>query len=123
MNPPLFADTWYGEDAPPVRELRQEVQEIYRILNQSYYGRVAAFTPSLSILPDGWTVTANGTGDFTVTHNLGTDSYHVFLVPNSGSSRFVTSANRTETSFDVLGWNDSGAATNVSFGFHVRIFE
>lgn len=51
-----------------------------------YYGNVSNVGTALTPFPVGWSVVLNSTGDYTVTHNLGTTNYVVFLQQNVTAS-------------------------------------
>jgi hypothetical protein len=70
-------------------------------------------------LPVGWSVTHTGTGDYTITHNIGTTAYVVNATADQNSNaaaveRVIRSAN----SFEVIiaGFN-SGTFFDAAFGF------
>lgn len=46
----------------------------------TYIGLIG-LTGTIGILPKGWSVTYNGTGDYTITHNLNSFSYSVVASP------------------------------------------
>ncbi len=70
------------------------------------------------ILPLGWTVTHNGTGNYTVTHNLGTILYSVVASAAQSTNvkvSTVTTANENDVTFSW--WDETGAAQDTSFNF------
>lgn len=70
------------------------------------------------ILPRGWGVTYNGTGDYTLTHNLGTALYSFVAVPNQSTNQVVSPVVETFKNEVAVGWFDSaGARQDTSFNF------
>ena len=77
----------------------------------SYFGIVASGVASTPF-PSGWSVTKNSTGDYTITHNLGTTTYAV-LTTEEGSQTLVWPViSKGANSFEVLG-NDYTTNTSV----------
>jgi len=91
---------------------------------RSYGGRVStagAITTGCDADRVGWTVVRNGTGDYTVTHNIGAaDRYFVQACLDNASEGFI-SVTRGVNSFDVDTKNTSAAAANANFMFMVDL--
>lgn len=67
------------------------------------------------VLPTGWTVAHNGTGDYTVTHNLGRTLY--MTVSTAGTVGYVNVVATGDTTFQVTTYNSSVAATDLAWNF------
>ncbi len=69
-----------------------------------------------------WSVAHTGTGDYTVTHNLGITSYVVMAVPFTNQSRSAIVVARSTNSFEVVIFNTgTGAATDTAFFFTLLV--
>lgn len=71
-----------------------------------------------TILPTGWTVTKNSTGNYTVKHNLGTILYSVVASASQSTNvkvSTVTTANANDVTFTW--WDENGVAQDTSFNF------
>jgi len=72
----------------------------------------AAGTP----FPNGWSVTHVGTGDYTITHHLGTTNYSVFATLGSIVG-YINCISKLANSCDITTHNTSAAATDMDFDF------
>ncbi len=79
-----------------------------------YNGQVDGTAGSFVYGPSGWTVTKNGTGDYTITHNLGALIYTTFMAPLNGHYRYQV-LNITADTFDVS-WQQSAYAAGLYTG-------
>ena len=80
----------------------------------SYPGTVtsnAAGTP----FPTGWTVVNGSTGEYTITHNLGTTDYSVSAL--SHSSLFCQLASKGANSFLLIWWASQSTTQDCDFDF------
>lgn len=82
----------------------------------TYSGAVASGGTAGTPFPSGWSVAKNSTGNYTVTHNLGTSSYVVVATIKSGGKQILNSDISNNT-FDILTYNASGSAVDGAFGF------
>lgn len=71
----------------------------------TYIGLLSA--DEIGILPTGWTAVKNGTGDFTIIHNLDTFAYAVVASPTglTGDVDITTDNNNAELSWFAAGTN------------------
>lgn len=71
------------------------------------------------LLPTGWTSGKNGTGDYTVTHNLGTTNYAVAVtaVANADYLCMLKSSPSTNSFTIVVTRADGGANVDVDLNF------
>lgn len=77
-------------------------------------------TPTTNWLPTGWSVTRNGAGDYTITHNLGLTTYIVYGSVNSSSPMIFNVYSVTNNSFSIRTYNSSFVATDARFGCEVN---
>lgn len=81
-----------------------------------YSGMVVSGGTAGSFFPSGWTVTDDGTGHYTVTHNLGTTSYSV--VANAVAEGLLTTIySHLSDSFDIVIVNLSNSPTDSDLYF------
>lgn len=69
----------YSVDNRPLQDLNDRDNQIVTELNRrTYVGDITgASAPVVNQLPAGWTIVANGVGDYTITHNMGAVNYGV----------------------------------------------
>lgn len=68
-----------------------------------YIGQYNGSTDTDVELPSGWSTTKNGTGDYTITHNLGTANYTKFIdIIQTGTFIGVATSSQTTNSFSVI---------------------
>lgn len=75
------------------------------------YGGIVQLDGVGLALPKGWTVTYNGTGSYTITHNLNTTLYVAMVSPILSITLPVASVTPGDNSFEVL-WTDTGTPTD-----------
>lgn len=57
-----------------------------------FSGEVLGSSGTFVTAPAGWTIVKNGTGDYTITHNLNTDPTYLICSPRSGHFRYQIDA-------------------------------
>ena len=77
----------------------------------------APITAASNALPKGWTLTATGTGQYTVTHGLNNRNYAVFATPIIGSA-VGCAVSTAVNSFNVYTYNALGVV-NSDFYFNL----
>lgn len=82
---------------------------------KGYFGSVASDGTAVS-LPVGWTSVKNGSGDYTVTHDLGTNNVGVTVNPMTAFGITKITAVGAN-SFEVQFVNDSGSTVDSTFIF------
>lgn len=100
--------THNGVDSPPIQQP-----------TFTYLGLIG-LTGSIGILPNGWTVTYNGTGDYTIVHNLNTFAYSVVASPTGLTADVditpgVNTSNQGEVEFS---WFQAGTSTPQDTPFY-----
>lgn len=83
---------------------------------RSFGGQVAS-DGTATALPTGWTSSKPGTGQYTVTHNLGTTSYGVAALAIDANWRTINCSAITANSFSVITWNATPANADLPFTF------
>jgi len=95
--------THNGVDSPPI----QQPTFIYLGL--------IGLDGTIGILPNGWTVTYNGTGDYSITHNLNTFFYSVVASPTGLTADVdITTDNNTAE----FSWFQAGTGTPQDTPFY-----
>ena len=87
-----------------------------------YFGY--AISTTISKDNNSFTLTNAATGEYTVTHNLGTTNYTVQLTPyaiDGGGAPGVKVSALASNSFDVITYDDAGAKANFGFYFAVML--
>jgi len=84
----------YRDGVPVVLIDQDGISTTRTIVNKGYpqpviigAGFVNAAGTAGTVFPSGWTVTNIGTGQYRITHNLGTTDYAVTLTPLAGTTR------------------------------------
>lgn len=67
-------------------------------------------------LPSGWSIAWNGSGQYTVTHNLSNTDYDVVITPDGGSPKLF-SVTKNSNTFVASFENDSGSASATASSF------
>lgn len=73
----------------------------------------AAGTP----FPTGWSASKNSTGNYTITHNLGTTSYVVVATPVGNDTIHAVILSTGSNSFVVVTANNAGSDADCDFMF------
>jgi len=106
--------TRYGVAKVPVHRhngidtVQIEYQDILNRPGELYGGKVNDNGDAI-YLPAGWTSTRTGTGEYTVTHNLGTTAYAVLLT-GIGNGFYTLADEPTSTLFEYQYFEPSGSA-------------
>lgn len=79
---------------------------------------VGSATPSLTSAPTGWSIALNGTGDYTITHALGSASI-IAVATTIGTQTFATVFSTSSTQIRVKIFSDAGVATHSNFSMVV----
>jgi hypothetical protein len=80
-----------------------------------YVGHIAVDGTAIR-LPSGWSSTRTATGNYTVTHNLGSDDYVVNATANEGTTMIVVYS-IAANSFKIVCENESGTTENNNVMF------
>lgn len=107
---PIAAHYHKGPDAPQI--------DYNDLVNKPtvpvIYGGIINSTVANSTLPTGWSASKLGTGDYVVTHNLGTANYSIVATTYT----YVVSLGTVDSNtFEVLVTNLSGTATDANVNF------
>lgn len=85
---------------------------------KTYGGVVTSTGTAGTPFPSGWTAGKNATGDYTVTHNLGTTNYVVVGSAISGGKILLWSQSSSDgNQFNILTFNTAGTSTDTTFSF------
>jgi len=109
-----------GVDSPVI--IRPDVTYIGFVPYEPPYDTTTAYQ---FVLPGGWSAVRNGTGDYTITHNLGLASninfYSVVAQATQSTNEKVASVlSMFENTFDLLWFRcTDGVAVNTSFTFQL----
>ena len=77
-----------------------------------------------SILPAGWAITYNGTGDYTITHSLGTMLYSFVAIPAQSTNQVVSPVASSFANQVDIGWFDSTSTRqDTSFTFILMLLQ
>jgi hypothetical protein len=87
--------------------------------SSSYIGRVDSAGVAVS-LPAGWTSARNGTGDYTITHNLGSAAY-IVLLQSDGAASVPVIHTRGSNSLRTTFFSLAASLTDTSFDFQIII--
>lgn len=71
----------------------------------------------------GWSATNTATGQYTITHNLGTHNYNVSVSIYADSVGYLVVQNLTSTTFDVYTYTTASSAVNKAFTFILAKYE
>lgn len=75
-----------------------------------------------SLIPKGWTVVYNGTGSYSITHNLNTTLYVVVASAQQSTNQIVSPViEMFQNSFDVNWFDTNPVAQNTSFTFNLTV--
>lgn len=78
-----------------------------------------ASTPTINKAPSGWTCTANGTGDYTITHNLADANYVVVGTVRNATVGICFVVTQDANTINIKTTNSSGTATHMRFSLIV----
>lgn len=82
----------------------------------TYVGNISS-TGGILLLPIGWSVTYQGTGDYLVTHNLGTQSYVVTATSENLNALIVPTITAFPNSFEITTIASGVGAVDSTFMF------
>lgn len=83
---------------------------------KTYAGSIGA-DGSIGLLPIGWSVTVNGTGDYTITHNISNALYSVIVSPAYNAA--ITNVSIfVQPSFGVTLFTSLSPKTPINTGFN-----
>lgn len=88
----------------------------FSITNGIFRGRFNGVTADTIFLPNGWSVAKNGTGDYTLTHNLGSATYTI-IPSHTGSGHFYINVNSGINSVSITTFADGIGAADVNVSF------
>lgn len=83
----------------------------------SYYTGVVTSNAAGTPFPSGWSVAHGSTGEYTITHDLGTTDYTVSAL--SHSSYFCQLTSKGSSSFLLIWWASQSATDDCDFDFTV----
>lgn len=121
VSPILHHKHTGGSDGPQIN-----YASLLGIPNQQSYAGTVDSGGTAVLLPSGWSAVQNGTGDYTVSHNLGTVNYGVGATINtndlSSFRAIISIAAISAGSFQVLTGNvSSGSGVGVGFTFVLHV--
>jgi hypothetical protein len=85
--------------------------------SKTYYMGTVTSGAAGSPFPSGWTVSNGSTGEYTITHNLGTTAYTVATLAHS--SYFCELASKGSNSFLLIFWASQSTTDNTDFDFQL----
>ena len=85
-----------------------------------YGGSVTSAGAASTPFPAGWSVSHIATGQYTITHNLGTSSYAITAMCQTGGKQIIYQ-NLANNSVDIWTFNASGTGTDSSFNFLLSV--
>lgn len=83
----------------------------------TYPGVVLSGGTAGTPFPSGWSVAHTGTGDYTITHSLGTSNYALTCTLFAATNLFININNQNTNTVEVFIKNASGTATDATFHF------
>jgi hypothetical protein len=83
---------------------------------KSYSGSVNS-NGTAGNLPTGWTSTKLGTGDYQVTHNLGTTAYNFAAISNGGVFRTMAIYGKATNTFELASLNVGSSPSLIDSAF------
>lgn len=86
----------------------------------SYGGKVTSNAAG-SPFPSGWSLEHPSTGNYTITHNLGTNNYVVVVMCDSTTTRAITITSKSSSSFNIYIKNSAGSDTDTDCYFIVKV--
>lgn len=108
---------YYTTDNRPLQDLSARDEAIADELDRRTLAVdiTGAATCTVNHAPTGWTVVTNGTGDYTITHNLGYTSYIAIPGVLNATQGLVYTVSQTNTAIQVKTTNIAGVATHIRF--------
>lgn len=108
-----FSTAKYGDT--PTDKLQLTPKKYVDSRSATYVGQVTSGGTAGSIFPSGWSVTKNGTGDYTVTHNLNKSNIALVNPTDNGCLFYMNST--TVNVFRAIFFTTAFAAADHSFQF------
>lgn len=114
---------------PTNRHIHNNIDAPYVFLPYQIYGGFVPYDGDVngileSILPQGWKVVYNGTGDYSIVHNLGTLVYSFVANATQSTNQIVTPVVSTFTDeLQVIWFDSAGAEQDTSFNFILLVLE
>lgn len=111
---------YYTVDNRPIEDLAARDDEIAAELEKrvNMVLAVGSATPSLTSAPAGWSIALNGTGDYTITHTLGSASI-IAQATSIGTATYATIFSTSSTQIRVRIYDATGALTHSNFSMMV----
>ncbi len=110
--------------SPIQRHVHNNLDSPYALQTVISYIGVIFYDGTFGALPKGWSAIRASTGFYTITHNLGPDSFYVPLANaiQSTNAKVVTVISPFANEVDI-NWFDigTGAATDTSFVFTITV--
>lgn len=85
--------------------------------SKTYYMGTVTSGAAGSPFPAGWSVTNGSTGEYTITHNLGTTAYTVAALAHA--SNWCQLASKGSNSFLLIFWSSQASTVNNDFDFQL----
>lgn len=108
---------YYTVDNRPLVDLKSSIDMLADELDRRTFAVdiTGAASCTINRAPTGWTVATNGTGDYTVTHNLNNASYipQVSIIGATAGTAYVVTY--TANTVQVKTINPAGTATHLRF--------
>lgn len=98
----ILSDSFAKRIGDTPTDALQLVNKKYVDAHKGYAGRVAD-TGAAILLPKGWSSVQNGTGDYTVTHNLGNTNYSVVINLDGGRAATIIDASANSFRYQTIG--------------------
>jgi hypothetical protein len=128
LSSSLTAVRWYTQADPyyytvdnrPLEDLAARDTTLANELDKrvNMVKAVGSAAPALTSAPAGWTIALNGTGDYTITHTLGTASLTA-VGSAEGTLTFVTIFSISSTQIRVRIYDAAGVLTHSNFSLLV----
>jgi fructose-1-phosphate kinase PfkB-like protein len=113
---------YYTVDNRPLSDLEARDTQILNEMNNrvKMVRATGSATPVLNYGPTGWTIALNGTGDYTITHNMATANFTV-VAGLAATAGFATVFSQDSTTIRIKTFNTANAAAHFNFNLMVSI--
>lgn len=112
---------FYTVDNRPLQDLESRDNQLNAELDRRTFcvDVTGAASPTTVQMPTGWSIAVNGTGDYTITHNLGYSTYVAVggIINSAGGTVSITSFDNT--TIRLVARNLAGTATHLRFQLRV----
>lgn len=130
MDPKLLELEKRIEDLEKHKVDRLVLPPVQNIITQTVFKRIfgggVASNGSVThaIFPNSWSATKDATGEYTITHNLGTTEYVPIAtcLEITSTPRIFNFETVGANTFTVTTWADDGTAADAAFWFLVLVF-